>query len=119
MKAMTPRNLLALEGAAVFIACIWVFFAQGGAWWLFLLLILAPDIAMLGYLLGARVGSYTYNAAHLCLWPLALIAYTLYSGNALSLQLGLIWAAHISMDRMLGYGLKYPSAFKDTHLQRV
>ena len=116
---MTPRNLLSLEGAAVFLACIWVFFAQGNPWWLFVLLILAPDIAMLGYLLGPRVGSYTYNAVHLYVWPLALLAITLYTGTPLTLQLGLIWAAHIGMDRMLGYGLKYPSAFKDTHLQRV
>jgi hypothetical protein len=28
----------------------------------------------------------------------------------------LIWTAHIAMDRALGYGLKYPTAFKSTHL---
>jgi hypothetical protein len=116
---MTPRNLLSIEGAAVFLASIWVFFAQGNPWWLFVLLILAPDLAMLGYLLGPAIGSYVYNAVHLYVWPLALIAYTLFTGNPLTLQFALIWAAHIGMDRMLGYGLKYPSAFKDTHLQRV
>ena len=31
----------------------------------------------------------------------------------------LIWLAHIGFDRTLGYGLKCPTAFKDTHLQRV
>jgi hypothetical protein len=31
----------------------------------------------------------------------------------------LIWFAHIGMDRTVGYGLKYPTSFKDTHLQRV
>ena len=116
---MTPRNLLFVEGAAVFLASIGVFFAQGNPWWLFVLLILAPDLAMLGYLLGPRIGSYVYNAVHLYVWPLALIAYTLVTGNPLTLQLALIWAAHIGMDRMLGFGLKYPTAFKDTHLQRV
>jgi uncharacterized protein DUF4260 len=116
---MTPRNLLSVEGAAVFLASISVFFAQGNPWWLFVLLILAPDLAMLGYLVGPAIGSYVYNSVHLYVWPLALIAYTLYSGNPLTLQFALIWAAHIGMDRMLGYGLKYPSAFKDTHLQRV
>ena len=116
---MTPRNLLSIEGAAVFLAAIWVFFAQGNPWWLFVLLILAPDLAMLGYLLGPAIGSYVYNAVHLYVWPLALLAYTLYTGNPLMLPFALIWAAHIGMDRMLGYGLKYPSAFKDTHLQRV
>ncbi|RKQ33951.1 DUF4260 family protein [Oceanobacillus halophilus] len=32
---------------------------------------------------------------------------------------GLIWTAHIGMDRMIGFGLKYPTAFKDTHIQRI
>jgi hypothetical protein len=31
----------------------------------------------------------------------------------------LIWLAHIGLDRTLGYGLKYPTFFEDTHLQRV
>jgi hypothetical protein len=30
-----------------------------------------------------------------------------------------IWVAHIGFDRLLGYGLKYPTAFKDTHLGKV
>ena len=34
-------------------------------------------------------------------------------------QIALIWLAHIGVDRLLGYGLKYPTGFKDTHLQRV
>ena len=36
-----------------------------------------------------------------------------------SIKLGLIWLAHIGMDRAIGYGLKYPTNHKDTHLQRV
>jgi len=31
----------------------------------------------------------------------------------------LIWLAHIGIDRALGYGLKYPTFFRDTHLQHV
>jgi hypothetical protein len=30
-----------------------------------------------------------------------------------------IWIVRIGVDRALGYGRKYPSGFKDTHLQRV
>lgn len=32
---------------------------------------------------------------------------------------GLIWLAHLGFDRMLGFGLKYPTFFKDTHLEHV
>jgi hypothetical protein len=32
---------------------------------------------------------------------------------------GLIWIAHIGFDRALGYGLKYPTGFGDTHLGRI
>src|SRR4029079_4104298 len=116
---MTPRNLLSMEGAAVFLGSIWVFFAQGNPWWLFVLLILAPDLAMLGYLLGPAIGSYVYNAVHLYVWPLALLAYTLYTGNPLALQLALIWAAHIGMDRMLGYGFKNSTATYEPHPARA
>ncbi|KKB35215.1 hypothetical protein QY97_01956 [Bacillus thermotolerans] len=35
------------------------------------------------------------------------------------LAVGLIWSAHIGMDRAIGYGLKYSTHFKDTHLNRV
>lgn len=116
---MSPRNLLHLEGAVVFVLSVLLYFQQGGPWWLFVLLLLAPDLAAAGYLLNPRMGSATYNAIHIYLWPLALLIYGFYEFEPLAIELGLIWAAHIGMDRMLGYGLKYPSAFKDTHLQRV
>ena len=34
-------------------------------------------------------------------------------------KVALIWLAHTGADRLFGYGLKYPTAFKDTHLSRV
>jgi uncharacterized protein DUF4260 len=114
-----PRILLHLEGAIVLLLSIFFYFNQGGSWILFALLILAPDLAMLGYLAGPRIGSVVYNAVHIYVWPAALIAFWLLANHLLALQLALIWAAHIGADRMLGSGLKYPSAFKDTHLQRV
>ena len=41
------------------------------------------------------------------------------TGTDVAIQVALIWLTHIGFDRLLGYGLKYPSAFTDTHLQRV
>ena len=116
---MTPRRLLSLEGLAVFALSVYFYFERGGVWWLFLLLLLVPDLSAAGYLLGTRIGSITYNAVHIYVWPLLLGALAVYLGEALLLQLALIWSAHIGMDRMLGYGLKYATRFQDTHLQRV
>jgi hypothetical protein len=91
----------------------------GGNWLLFAVLILAPDLSALGYLAGTVVGSYVYNAFHTYLLPAILALYGLLGSNPLALQLALIWFAHIGGDRLLGFGLKYPTAFKDTHLNRV
>jgi hypothetical protein len=116
---MSPRILLHLEGATVLLLSVLFYFQQGGHWLLFILLLLTPDFSMVGYLAGPRIGSISYNIAHIYLWPLTLIAIASSTHSALMLQLALIWSAHIGMDRMLGYGLKYPTAFKDTHLQRL
>jgi hypothetical protein len=91
----------------------------GGSWQQFLLLILVPDIAMLGYLAGPRVGAIAYNAAHLVIWPAILVIAGFLLPQQLALQVGLIWLAHIAIDRALGYGLKLPTGFQDTHLGRI
>jgi uncharacterized protein DUF4260 len=71
---------------------------------------------MLGYLTGVRVGTIAYNAVHTHLGPMALAAYSFESNRLGPFSLSLIWIARIGFDRMLGYGLKYPTRFKDTHL---
>ena len=114
-----PRVLLRLEGAAVLALAVAGYRASGGNWWLFALLLLAPDLAALGYLAGNRVGAATYNLVHTYVLPLALLGYGLWGASPLALSLALIWLAHIGMDRTVGYGLKYATAFKDTHLGRV
>ena len=114
-----PRRLLHAEGAVVFLAATLLYFHGNHPWWLYLLLALAPDLSMLGYLGGARVGAATYDAAHTYVAPLALAALGVVAGWDTAVAVGLVWAAHIGADRALGYGLKYPSGFGDTHLQRV
>ena len=82
--------------------------------------LLAPDVSLAGYLAGPRVGAVTYNLAHTYAFPVALAAGCLLAGEpGLPVQIALIWAAHIGIDRVLGLGLKYPTAFKDTHLGRI
>ena len=114
-----PRLLLHAEGAAVFIAATLVYFRLGLPWWAFLLFLLAPDLSAVGYLLGTRAGSLTYNLAHIIVWPLLLGVAGWWLGWSWAAPVALIWLAHIGMDRMVGYGLKYPDAFKHTHLDQV
>lgn len=89
------------------------------SWWLFAALFLAPDLFMLGYLAGPRVGAALYNLGHLLAFPILLALFALTTGRRTLMAIGIIWLAHIFFDRLLGYGLKYPTAFKDTHLQRI
>jgi hypothetical protein len=119
MADRLPRILLHAEGAAVFIASTTLYFHFDYPWWLYLALALAPDLSMLGFLAGARAGTASYDVVHTFVVPVALVASgALFEVDGL-VQVGLIWLAHIGADRALGYGLKYPSGFKDTHLQRV
>lgn len=119
MPDRLPRFLLHLEGGVVAVAAVALYFHLGSPWWLLLLLALAPDLAMLGYAAGPAVGAVTYDVAHTYAIPVALTLVGVFADAELAVQLGLIWAAHIGVDRAVGYGLKYPTGFEDTHLQRV
>jgi hypothetical protein len=113
----TVRLLLRLEGLAVLLVSI-LLFAQGGAsWLLFAVLFLAPDLSFLGYLAGPRVGAASYNALHTYVGPLLLAVALVLNGSPLAVAL--IWTAHVGLDRLLGYGLKYPRGFSETHLGRI
>lgn len=91
----------------------------GGSWRRFALLFLAPDLLMLGYVFGLKTGARVYNAGHTYASPFLLWAIVYFGHRSALFPLCLIWVAHIGFDRLLGYGLKYNCAFKDTHLQRV
>ena len=114
-----PKFLLRLEGLVVLAAALCAYREAGESWLRFALLFLAPDLSMLGYLAGPKVGAVAYNAVHsytasFLLW---LIVYFAHAPSLFGLCA--IWVAHIGFDRLLGFGLKYPDAFKDTHLGRV
>ena len=100
-------------------AAVLFYWYTNGSWLLFALLILAPDLSALGYLAGTTVGAYTYNLFHTYLLPALLVLSGFFTTDTLLLQLGLIWFAHIGGDRLVGYGLKYPTSFQDNHLKRV
>lgn len=119
MTERLPRLLLHAEGAAVAVAALALYLDAGYAWWVLLALGLAPDLSAAGYLAGPRVGAAAYDCAHTYVLPVALAATGALAGSDTAVQLGLIWLTHIGVDRSIGYGLKYPTGFKDTHLQRV
>ncbi len=114
-----PGFLLRLEHGALLLVVVYLYHLTAAGWGLFALLFLLPDLGMLGYLANARIGSATYNLVHIVATPAILVAYSYITHRHALLTFSLIWLAHIEWDRTLGYGLKYPTFFKDTHLQRV
>ncbi|MDF3154208.1 DUF4260 domain-containing protein [Mesorhizobium sp. XAP10] len=117
---MKPLDLvIRLEWAIVALAAVIFYGSTGISWWLFGLLILAPDLSMSGYLAGPRVGALAYNALHILIVPVLLLLGGHMWGNAAAMAVALIWIAHIAIDRALGYGLKLPTGFQDTHLGSI
>jgi hypothetical protein len=115
-NAMNPRPLLHLEGAAVLIVSLLSYHWSQGSWLQLALLFLVPDLSMLGHAANIRVGAIAYNAVHTYVGPLVLAVYSFASNRPAIVSLSLIWIAHIGLDRMLGFGLMYPTRFNDTHL---
>jgi hypothetical protein len=108
-----------LEAAAMFAISMFLYYELGHPWWLYLALFLVPDLSIAGYLAGPRAGSACYNVAHSYVIPFVLLGLGLATDRLELVSLVCIWLGHIGFDRMLGYGLKYPSSFKDTHLGRL
>ena len=121
LEETTPwvRRWLRAEGLAG-LALGWVAWrASGGEPIWFVALLFVPDLSMVGYLRGPHTGAVTYNVAHNWFVGGAVLA----AGYALAIPAlglaGAILVAHTGIDRLLGYGLKYPTSFQDTHLGRI
>ena len=115
--AGAPRAWLRVEGLAVLALAVLLYQRGGHSWMLLAVLFLAPDLSFAGSLAGPRVGAVAYNLAHSYVGPVVAAALALVTGRPP--VAATIWAAHIGFDRALGYGLKYPSGFADTHLGRL
>ncbi|MBX3143242.1 MAG: DUF4260 domain-containing protein [Trueperaceae bacterium] len=121
------RMLLKLEELAQLIACVVLLIVLGAPWWCYLLLLIAPDTGMLGYLAGPRFGAMTYNLLHHKAVALLLVAFAFVATTGSStpgpafelLAAGLILYGHASLDRLFGYGLKHSDSFQNTHLGRI
>ncbi|MDR3751969.1 MAG: DUF4260 domain-containing protein [Terracidiphilus sp.] len=108
--------ILRLEGLAIAAVSAVLYARTGASWWLFAALWLAPDLSMLGYVAGPCWGARTYNAIHAYVTPATLAVSALLLHQSGLLPFALVWVNHIGVDRLLGYGLKYPAGFKWTHL---
>ncbi len=114
-----PKVLLRVESFVLTAGLLVLYGRAGGSWGLFFAAILVPDLSILGYAAGPRVGAAIYNLAHTYSLPVILGGVGLLGAHTPAVDIAVIWLTHISVDRMLGLGLKYPTAFQDTHLHRV
>lgn len=108
-----------LEAITVICLSLFIYFDQGGVGWWLIPLFFIPDLFMLGYLVDRRIGAAVYNVAHNYVIPVLLGLIGIYINEQLLLQLAAAWIFHIGVDRTFGYGLKYKTNFKDTHLQKI
>jgi hypothetical protein len=113
------RWVLRAEGLVYFLLAIGAYHILHGSWVMFLVLFLVPDLSFGAYLLGPRAGAIAYNALHSTIGPLLLIAAGYITRHPELTWIALIWLGHVGFDRMLGYGLKYASGFKNTHLGQL
>ena len=113
-----PRRWLRLEAAALLTAAATAYTSTHQPWWLIPTTFLAPDLSALGYLRGPRQGARAYNTLHATPLPAILTAVAWTQHQQLLGALGLIWLMHIALDRILGFGLKYPDNFQHTHLSQ-
>lgn len=118
-KPQKMKDLIKLEELAQFILGIVLFSQLHFAWWWFLVLILTPDVSMIGYAVNPRIGAMLYNIFHHKALGIAFMVFgILYLGEIYTL-IGIILFSHSAMDRIFGYGLKYPDSFQNTHLGKI
>lgn len=113
------KNLIKLEELAMFAISVFALYYFKQSWWLYLLLLVAPDISMLGYLAGNTTGAFSYNIFHHKGIAILFFLGGIISSNQILLITGIILFGHSSLDRMLGFGLKYKEGFGFTHLGKI
>jgi hypothetical protein len=111
--------ILRAEQVAIFATGIVLWIANGGPPLLIIPAWLLVDVSMVGYLAGALPGSITYNAAHNLVLPVVLLGLGWWTDTGWMVLAAAVFLTHIGLDRALGYGLKLPTGFQDTHLGRI
>ncbi len=113
------KTTLKIEELAQFILGIFLFLQLDYAWWWFLVLLLTPDLGMMGYLINPKIGAFIYNFFHNKAIAIFIGLCGFYFDNSLLILIGVILFSHAAFDRIFGYGLKYSDSFKNTHLGEI
>ena len=116
---MTIRKWIQFEYVVSFVMLFVVYLYLEFPVWLFFLLLLLPDLSILGYLVNGTIGTTLYNFVHHLSLPTIIIILIILLDSMSYLAFPIIWIAHILLDGALGYGLKYKESFKETHLQKI
>ncbi len=114
-----PSFTLKLEAIIFFLFSIYLFGLTGYQLWILIATWITPDLGMIGYFFNSKLGSLTYNLSHSYSFSFIFLIVGFSITNSLIIAIGAVWISHISLDRFLGYGLKYPDNFKHTHLQEI
>jgi len=115
-RTTEPVILQRIESAGIAVFSLYLYQYFDANWGLFLLLILLPDLSILGYVYSKQLGAALYNVFHTYAAPLLVGGVMISLSLPFTLEIFLIWTAHIAIDRCMGYGLKFPTHFKHTHL---
>lgn len=113
------KNLLKGEDIGIFLLSILFFSLTSFPWWYFPVLILLPDISMIGYIKNPKTGALIYNIFHHQGVAALVIAVGWISDSPVTLLIGSILLGHSALDRIAGYGLKYQNSFHHTHLGKI
>jgi len=113
------NTLIKIEEFFLFGLSVFFFGQLKLAWWIYPVLFFVPDIGMIGYLAGSRWGAVLYNLIHHKAVSITLYVLGFIINSVTLMLIGLILLGHSSLDRVLGYGLKKTSSFKDTHLGEI
>lgn len=119
LKILFMKSLVRLENIGLFLLAVYLFSLLDFPWWSFPACLLLPDLSMIGYLFGNKIGAIVYNFFHHQLLAVAVYLIGAYLANEWIQFTGIILLAHSVMDRIFGYGFKYFSGFKDTHLGKI
>lgn len=110
------EKIIKIEELSMLVLSIYLFNQTEFVWWMFLALILVPDVGMLGYIVSKKIGAIIYNLFHHKAIAILILCFGWYFSNKWVELSGIILFGHSSMDRVFGYGLKYFDSFKHTHL---
>src|SRR5262245_29756288 len=90
------------DAAGLLVITLWAVTITNSTWIWFWALFLVPDLSMIGYVFGPRVGAVTYNAGHLYAWPAGLLAAGVAYQAPLAPTAALRWIPHIAFDNVVG-----------------